>query len=57
VRPAVDGNRDDVARGIESPVAERPGELVADVSLKSLERCRKQVGSSDSMLLFSRLTW
>ena len=55
VRPAVDGDRDDVARRIEAAGAEDARELIADVALEGLERRRQQVGAADAVLFLPRL--
>src|SRR5579863_5824950 len=54
VRPAVDCNRCDVARGIESPSAECSGQLLADLSLHGLERGIEQLDAAGSVLVSRR---
>src|SRR5271166_2683383 len=54
VRPAVDGNAVDVARGIKARRPEHGSELLADIALKSNERGAHQLSSSGSILIALR---
>ena len=56
VRPAVDRDRVDVTRRIETAGTERAGELIADTPLERRERCRIEISVPGAMLFARRQT-
>src|SRR5882672_3822124 len=51
MRPAIDGNRVNITRGIEAASAENAAKLVADIALECFKRSRKQITAANFMLV------
>src|SRR5882724_5211539 len=51
MRPAIDGNRVNITRGIEAAGAENAAQLVADIALECFKRSREQITAANFMLV------
>src|SRR2546429_1657112 len=51
MRPAIDGNRVNIARGIEAAGTENAAKLVADIALECFKRSREQITAANFMLV------
>jgi hypothetical protein len=54
MRPATDGDADDVSRGIETTRSENTRQLTANIALERLEQGRQKVRTPDPMLILAR---
>src|SRR5256885_1517197 len=54
MRPAIDGDRVNITRGIEAACTENAAKLVADITLECFKRSRKQITAANFMLVAFR---
>src|SRR5256885_9854808 len=54
MRPAIDGNRVNITRGIEAAGTENAAKLVADITLEGFKRSREQITAANFMLVAFR---